>query len=104
MDEGSAAEQAQVLLPRSVVVGAFQNLSATQLLDPSHCMNGDVVVCGDDKEAKNHVMDMVAMIKDLRAIDGGGLQNARYVEELTALILSINRIYKSHATIRIVGI
>ena len=87
-----------------MVVGAFQNLSATQLLDPSHSMNGDVVVCGDDKEAKTRVMDMVTMIKDLRAIDGGALQNARYVEDLTALILNINRIYKSHATIRIVGI
>ena len=61
-------------------------------------------MCGDDKEAKTRVMDMVTMIKDLRAIDGGALQNARYVEDLTALILNINRIYKSHATIRIVGI
>ena len=104
VDEGSAAEQAQSLLPRSVVIGAFQNLSATQLLDPNHLMQGDVVVCGADKEAKTRVMEMVGMIKDLRAVDGGGLQNARYVEELTALILNINRIYKAHATIRIVGI
>ena len=104
VEEGSAAEQAQSLLPRSKVVGAFQNLSAVELLDPGHVMQGDVVVCGGDREAKERVMGMVGVIKELRAVDGGGLENARYVEELTALLLNINRIYKAHATIRIVGV
>ncbi len=104
VEEGSAAEEAQALLPRSRVVGAFQNLSAVELLDSGHEMQGDVVVCGGDKEAKVRVMGMVGVIKELRAVDGGGLENARYVEELTALLLNINRIYKAHATIRIVGV
>ena len=104
VEEGSAAVQTQGLLPRSQVVGAFQNLSATKLLALDQAMEGDVVVCSDHREAKERVMAMVGLIKDLRAVDGGGLENARYVEELTALLLNINRIYKAHSAIRIVGV
>ena len=104
VEEGSAAMQAQELLPRSQVVAAFQNLSAVDLLVPDRVMQGDVVVCSDHREAKEQVMAMVGQIKDLRAIDGGGLENARYVEELTALLLNINRIYKAHSTIKIGGV
>lgn len=102
--EGSAAVQAQQLLPRSLMVGAFQNLSAVHLLNPRHVMEGDVIVCSDHPEAKAQVMDLVRLIKDLRPVDGGGLENSRYVEELTTLLLHINRIYKAHSTIRIVGV
>ena len=104
VEEGSAAAQAQGLLPRSQVVGAFQNLSATKLLAVEQAMEGDVVVCSDHREAKERVMALVGLIGDLRAVDGGGLENARYVEELTALLLSINRIYKAHSAIRVVGV
>ncbi|MCZ6536143.1 MAG: NADPH-dependent F420 reductase, partial [Chloroflexi bacterium] len=91
-------------LPRSKVVAAFQNLSATELLAPDRAMEGDVVVCSDHQEAKERVMALVGIIKNLRGVDGGGLENARYVEQLTALLLSINRIYKAHSSIRIVGV
>ena len=49
-------------------------------------------------------MDMAERIKGVRAVDGGELANARYVEDLTALLLNINRIYKAHSSIRITGI
>ncbi|MCZ6866781.1 MAG: NADPH-dependent F420 reductase [Chloroflexi bacterium] len=104
VEEGSAAMQSQSLLPRSKVVAAFQNLSATELLAPDRAMEGDVVVCSDHQEAKERVMALVGLIKNLRGVDGGGLENARYVEQLTALLLSINRIYKAHSSIRIVGV
>ena len=104
VEEGSAAMQSQSLLPRSKVVAAFQNLSATELLAPDRAMEGDVVVCSDYQEAKERVMALVGLIKNLRGVDGGGLENARYVEQLTALLLSINRIYKAHSSIRIVGV
>lgn len=104
VEEGSAAMQSQSLLPRSKVVAAFQNLSATELLAPDRAMEGDVVVCSDHQEAKERVMALVRLIKNLRGVDGGGLENARYVEQLTALLLSINRIYKAHSSIRIVGV
>ena len=104
VEEGSAAMQAQRLLPGSFVVAAFQNISAADLIVPERTMEGDVVVCSDHREPKQLVMEMVGKIKDLRAVDGDGLENARYVEDFTALLLNINRIYKAHSMIKIVGI
>ncbi|MYA62164.1 MAG: NADPH-dependent F420 reductase [Dehalococcoidia bacterium] len=104
VEEGSAAQQAQILLPNSKVVGAFHNLSAEDLMRPNVAIVSDVIVCADDKEAKIRVMELAESIEAVRAVDGGGLQNSRYVEELTALLININRIYKAHSTIKIVGI
>ena len=104
VEEGSAAQQAQILLPNSKVVGAFHNLSAGDLMRPNVAIVSDVIVCADDREAKTRVMELAESINAVRAVDGGGLQNSRYVEELTALLLNINRIYKAHSTIKIVGI
>ncbi len=104
VEEGSAAQQAQILLPNSKVVGAFHNLSAEDLMRPNVAIVSDVIVCADDKEAKTRVMELAESIEAVRAVDGGGLQNSRYVEELTALLININRIYKAHSTIKIVGI
>ncbi len=104
VEEGSAAQQAQILLPNSKLVGAFHNLSAEDLLQPDVTIESDVIVCADDSEAKSQVMELAETINAVRAVDGGGLQNSRYVEELTALLININRIYKAHSTIKIVGI
>ena len=104
VEEGSAAVQSQVLLPDSQVVGAFQNVSAEDLATPDHLMEGDVVVCSDHPEAKEQVMALVTKVPDLRPIDGGRLENARYVEDFTALLVNINRIYKCHSGIKIVGV
>ena len=102
--EGSAAEESAMLLPRSQVVAAFQNLSALKLLAAGSPMEGDVLVCSGCGEAKKRVMALVEVIEDLRAVDGGTLENARYVEQLTALLLNVNRIYKAQSSIKLVGI
>ena len=104
VEAGSAAQEAQDMLPDSQVVAAFQNASAEELLDPSTTMEGDVVVCSDHPEAKKLVMELAGKIKDLRGVDGGSLANAKYVEQLTPLLVNINRIYKIHAGIKIVGV
>ena len=104
VEEGSAALQAQAILDRSNVVAAFQTISARDLLVPERAIDSDVVVCGDDAEAKKTVMALAEKIDGLRAVDGGGLDNARYVEDFTALLLNINRIYKAHSSIKIAGI
>ena len=104
VEEGSAAMEAQKLLPDSYVVAAFQNISAEDLVVPDEVMEGDVVVCSDHREAKQRVMEMVSQIRELRPVNGGGLENARYVENFTALLVNINRIYKCHSMIKIVGI
>ncbi|SUZ55546.1 uncharacterized protein METZ01_LOCUS8400 [marine metagenome] len=104
VEVGSAAQEAQGMLPDSLVVAAFQNASAEELLDPNVTMEGDVVVCSDHPEAKKLVMGLADKIKDLRGVDGGSLVNAKYVEQITPLLVNINRIYKIHAGIKIVGI
>lgn len=104
VEDGSAAEEAQSLLPDSHVAAAFQNVSAEELQEPQHNMEGDVVVCADNPDAKSLVMDLARKIPDLRPVDGGGLLNAKYVEQITPLLVNINRIYKVHSGIRIVGV
>jgi len=104
VEAGSAAQEAQNMLPDSQVVAAFQNASAEELLDPSVTMEGDVIVCSDHPDAKKLVMGLADKINDLRGVDGGSLANAKYVEQLTPLLVNINRIYKIHAGIKIVGV
>lgn len=101
---GSAAQEAQELLPDSLVVAAFQNASAEDLQQPDTVMEGDVVVCSDHQEPKDLVMELVRKIPQLRPVDGGSLANAKYVEQITPLLVNINRIYRIHAGIKIVGI
>ncbi len=101
---GSAAQESQELLPQSLVVSAFQNVSAEELLAPETLMEGDVVVCSDHAEAKALVMDLTRRIPRLRPVDGGRLENSKYVEQITPLLVNINRIYRIHAGIRIVGV
>ena len=103
VEDGSAAEESQKILADSQVVAALQNLSAEDLMQPDLTMESDVVVCSDHREAKQQVMGLVQRIPNLRAIDGGALEYARYVESLTALLVNINRIYRCHSTIKIVG-
>ena len=104
VEEGSAAEQAQRILNGAKVAAAFQNLSAPELMALEREIPADVVVCSDDPDAKRMAMELAVEIKGIRAIDGGGLANSRYVEELTALLLNINRVYKAHSMIKIVGV
>ena len=104
VDAGSAAQEAQELLPNSLVVAGFQNVSAEELQEPDITMSGDVIICSDHKAAKGVVMDLASKIPDLRPVDGGGLANAKYVEQITPLLVNINRIYKIHAGIKVVGV
>lgn len=101
--EGSAAEQQQALLPRSTVVAAFQNLGARKLLRGG-AMDADVVVCADDAEAKQRIMQLAGQIEGVRGIDGGPLANSKLVEGITVLLVAINRAYKVNAGIRIAGL
>ncbi|PZC48348.1 MAG: hypothetical protein DK306_000958 [Chloroflexi bacterium] len=104
VEEGSATEQAQALLPEARVVGAFHNLSAKKLQAIDTPIQGDVLITGDDAEAKAAVMALAGRMSELRAIDAGPLAMSRFVEDLTALILGINRRYKTQAAVRMVGI
>ena len=104
VEAGSAALEAQEIVPDAIHVAAFHNVSAHELLEPDRALDTDIVVFGDDTNAKQKVIALSETIKGARGVDGGGLANARYCEDLTALLLNINRIYKAHSMIKIVGI
>ena len=104
VEAGSAALEAREIVPDATHTAAFHNVSAQELLVPDRALDTDIVVFGDDADAKRKVMALAETIKGARSVDGGGLENARYCEDLTALLLNINRIYKAHSMIRIVGI
>ena len=104
VEQGSATEQAQALLPEATVVGAFHNLSATKLKKLSDPMEGDVLITGDDAEGKQRVIDLVGLMPALRPIDAGPLSMSKFVEDLTALIIGVNMRYKTQAAVRMVGV
>jgi NADPH-dependent F420 reductase len=103
-EAGSAAEEAAAILPQAKVISAFHHLDARQLQRVDRPMQGDVIVCGDDRNAKKKVMSLVEEINYIRGLDGGPLSNSRYTEQLTVLLLHINKIYKAHTGIRITGV
>jgi len=104
VEEGSAAGQARAILEKAKVLSGFHHLDATQLQKLDRPMQGDVIICGDHRASKKKVMDLVEQIEYVRALDGGPLINSKYTEQLTVLLLHINKIYKSHTGVRITGI
>ncbi len=103
--QGSAAQQSAELVPKGVtVVGAFHNISA-ELLSGNADIDCDVIVCSDDENARKIASDLAEKIPGVRAIDGGKLENARIVEQITALLITLNIRHKVHsAGIRITGL
>lgn len=105
VEEGSACEQAQALLPDSRVVGAFHHLSAVLLLDAAlEAIETDVLVVGDDRSSTDLVQALASRIAGIHGVYAGRLRNARQVEALTANLISVNRRYKAHSGIRLTGV
>jgi NADPH-dependent F420 reductase len=102
--QGSAAQQTAELVPKGVsVVAAFHNVSAEQL-NGDEDIDCDVIVCSDDPNATHVAMELASRIGGVRAIDGGKLENARIVEQITALLVGLNIRHKGHGGIRITGL
>jgi 8-hydroxy-5-deazaflavin:NADPH oxidoreductase len=102
--QGSAAQQAAELAPKGVsVVAAFHNLSADRL-NGAEALDCDVIVCSDDPNAAQLARSLAAKLPGVRAIDGGKLENARLLEQITALLIGLNIRHKGHAGIRITGL
>ncbi len=104
VEEGSAAQQARVVAREAKVASAFHHLDSSELQKVDRPMQGDVLVCADHQGAKKTVMELVERIEYVRALDAGGLANSRYLEEWTVLLLHINKIYRGHSGVRIVGV
>lgn len=101
----SAALEAQALLGPGVrVVAALHHVSSVHLAEPGHAIDCDVLVCGDDLDARNTV---VALLGDLglRALDAGPLRNAIALESLTPVLLYMNQRYRTKGCgLRITGL
>jgi NADPH-dependent F420 reductase len=103
--QGSAAQQAQEMVPDGVtVVSALHTVSAPVLSNLDEEMGEDVLVCGDKKADKARVAGVIEQIPGLRAVNAGALEMARIVEQLTPMLISVNTRYKAHAGIRLTGL
>lgn len=103
--QGSAAQQAQEMVPEGVtVISALHTVSAPVLADPEAELGEDVLVCGDRKADKARVARLIEAIPGLRAVNAGALEAARIAEQLTPLLISVNTRYKTHAGIRLTGL
>ena len=103
--QGSAAQQAAELAPKEVAVAAaFHNISA-ELLNSERSVECDAIICTDDERARAAASELAEKIPGVRAINGGRLENARIVESITALFITINQKYKVHTVgLRLTGL
>ena len=96
--QGSAAEQAQEMVGKNVTVAAaFHSLSST-VLHGDGDVDCDVIVCSDDDRARQVASEWAVKIPGVRAVDGGKLENARIVESMTALLITLNIRYRVHGS------
>ncbi len=104
VDEGSAAERTQAMLPQARVVSAFHTLSADLLAGDDGPVPGNVLLCGNDPAAKDTAAAMARAIGSI-PIDAGLLTWAQTLEHLGALMIALNQRYKrKHAGLRITGL
>lgn len=100
--QGSAGQQAQEMVPDGVgVVSALHTVSAAPLRDLDHALDEDVLLCGDRRADKRRVAAVVDAIAGLRCVDCGRLEMARVTESMTALLISVNARYRTHAGVRL---
>ena len=99
--EGSAAEQVAALLPTSRIVGGFHTVSSVHLSRLDRDLDEDVLLCGDDDDAKADVGRIAGVIPGIRVVDAGRLGNAHHLEQLTVLLLSINRLSRRSVGVRL---
>jgi NADPH-dependent F420 reductase len=97
----SIAERTQQVLAAPVVAG-LHSLAAASLAEGK--ADGDALVCGDDAEAKERVLELAGDIVTGRALDAGPLASARALEGMTAVIVNLNKRYRAHAGVQVTGL
>ena len=103
--ERSAAESAAAMVPDARVVGAFHHVSAPSLWgDADYLDHEDVLVCGDDADAKAVAIELARSVVGRDGVDAGRLRLARQLEPLTAVLISINKRYKTRSGVAISGL
>jgi 8-hydroxy-5-deazaflavin:NADPH oxidoreductase len=100
----SLAELVARAAPDARVVSGFHTVSAKTFAEVDRRLDEDVLLCGDDPEAKARVSELGEMVVEGRAVDAGPLVVSRWLETITAVLLNVNRRYHAHAGIRITGL
>ena len=102
---GSAAETAAALVPSALLVGAFHHVSAVTLWgEEEYLDHEDVLVCGDDADAKAVAIELARAVTSRDGVDAGRLRIARQLEPWTAVLISINKRYKTRSGTKISGV
>lgn len=95
LPQGSGSEHLRTRLKASVqLTCAFKTIPAHLLSEPHEALDCDEFIAGDSREARERVIEAVGLIRGLRPIDAGPLENARTLERMTLLAIGINRRYK----------
>jgi hypothetical protein len=102
--ELSLAELGAQAAPGARMVAGFHTVSAKALANVDEPLDEDVILCGDDEEAKAVVGALAERIVAGRAVDAGRLEVARWLEPVTAVLLNINRRYKASSGVRVTGL
>lgn len=97
VEAGSAAEECQALLPDATVVSAFHDVSSRRLLSVDEPIVTSVLVCGDDEDANERVVELAGRIEGMQGVRCGPLRNSEHVENLTVVLLSVNRLHRVQA-------
>jgi NADPH-dependent F420 reductase len=103
LPRGSVAEHIQAAAPNALVAAAFHHLPARELAAIDKNIDADVLICSDHPQAVKAVSALTEMIPGLRPLEAGSLSGAAAVEAMTAVLLQLNRRYKTRAAIRITG-
>ena len=101
---GSAAEEARDLLPDARLVSAFHDIAAGKLRNLDRPVETDVLVCGDDADAKATVIGHADAIPGVRGVDAGPLRLSAQLEGLTAVLVAVNRRYRVRSGVRVTGL
>jgi 8-hydroxy-5-deazaflavin:NADPH oxidoreductase len=102
--ELSLAELGAQAAPGARMVAGFHTVSAKALARVDEPLDEDVILCGDDEEAKGVVADLAERLVEGRAVDAGRLEVARWLEPVTAVLLNVNRRYKASSGVRVTGL
>jgi 8-hydroxy-5-deazaflavin:NADPH oxidoreductase len=103
-DGTSLAEAMQAAAPDARVTAAFQHVPAAALARLDQPVEGDVIVCADDEDARATALRLVDEVPNLRGFDGGPLANALGIETFAALLLTVNLRHGGKASLRLVGV
>lgn len=101
IEEGSIAQAVQKAAPGALVAAALHHIPAAALQNLDRPLVGDVVVVADDLEAMRATQALVSAMPELRALDGGPLENAVALEAFCAVLLTVNVRYGGKATLRL---